>query len=199
MPGPAAVVACASAFSMYMSSLWSTKPRGLCFIYRLCACPLISDIYVVEGPKACLANEEVSLGRFLGTRRTRLPIRRTECFWLVAGGLAFDIHHMSKGRDYSLDCGYPRMSHVGLALEHLWCQEPLWLTQLWSVRGVDSKGLCPHMLTFDTSYDVSGQSEQSHGSDPGIKPQRICSMPFRVRLELHLLRDGRLHCWIQRL
>ena len=59
------------------------------------------------------------------------------------------------------------MSHVDLALEHLRCQESLWLTQSLSVRGVDGKGLCPHMLTFDSRL-----SKRFHGSDPGIKPQQ---------------------------
>lgn len=60
------------------------KKQGSLF-YRLCACPLISDIYVVEGPKACLANEEVSLGRFLekGELGCQSGGRNASGWWLV--------------------------------------------------------------------------------------------------------------------
>ncbi len=94
-------------------------------LYRLCACPIIPEIYVVEGPKACLANEEVSLGK---APRKANSAANTEDTMLLVGG------DMSRGRDCSLDYGYLRMSHVGLALEHLRCQETLWLTQSLSVR-----------------------------------------------------------------
>ena len=54
---------CVDVFDVHVITMVH-KTQG-CLLYRLCACPLISDMYVVEGPKACLANEEVSLGRFL--------------------------------------------------------------------------------------------------------------------------------------
>ena len=73
------------------------------------------------------------------------------------------------------------MSHVGQALERLWCQESLWLTQSLSVRKVDSQGFYFHTLTFDTPYDVSRQSKHSRGFDPEIKHQQSYSRPFVLK------------------
>lgn len=60
-------------------------------LYRLCTFLPIFKIYVVEGPRACLVDEEVSLGRFLERRRIRLPVQSKECFWLAVGGFVLDI------------------------------------------------------------------------------------------------------------
>ena len=62
---------------------------------------------------------------------------------------------------------------MGLALEHLLCQELLWLTQSSSLHRVDGMGFCSHILTFDRSYDVSRQSNHSRGFDPDMKPNKL--------------------------
>ena len=59
------------------------KKRNI-LLDRLCACPVIPKIYVVEGPEPCLVNEEVSLGRYL--ERTADSAVNAEDRMLLVGG-----------------------------------------------------------------------------------------------------------------